>query len=47
VIACTAFNVADNRPPFTVDFEVGVAELGADENPARALERAAAQAVGG
>jgi two-component system cell cycle response regulator PopA len=45
VIACTAFTVAENHPPFTVDFEVGVAELGPDETAARALERAAAQAL--
>ena len=45
VIACTAFNIADGRPAFTVDFDLGVAELGADEAPARALERAASLAA--
>lgn len=45
VIACTAFTLAENQPPFTVDFEVGVAELTPDETAARALERAAVQAM--
>jgi two-component system cell cycle response regulator PopA len=45
VIACTAFNNGDGKPAFTVDFDLGVAELGRDEPAARALERAASQAA--
>lgn len=45
VIACTAFEAGADRPPFTVDFEVGVAELEPDEPAARTLERAAARAA--
>lgn len=45
VIACTAFNVGEGRPPFTVEFDLGVAEVGAEESAPRALERAAALSV--
>ena len=45
VIACTAFNVGDGKPAFTVDFDLGVAELGVDEAASRALERAASLAT--
>ncbi len=45
VIACTAFDSGDDRPPFVVEFEIGVAELEAGENGAKALERAAARAL--
>ena len=41
VIACTAFSMGEGRPAFTVDFDVGVAELGRDDTAAKALERAA------
>jgi two-component system cell cycle response regulator PopA len=44
VIACTAFDAGENRPPFVVEFDIGVAEVEAEENAARALERAAAKA---
>ena len=42
VIACTAFDAGEDRPPFTVDFDLGVAELEPGEPAARTLERAAA-----
>jgi len=45
VIACTAFDAGDGKPPFTVDFDIGVAELEPGENAARALERAASRAL--
>jgi two-component system cell cycle response regulator PopA len=45
VIACTAFEAGDDRPPFTVDFALGVAELEPGEPPARTLERAAGKAL--
>jgi two-component system cell cycle response regulator PopA len=45
VIACTAFDAGDKRPPFVVEFDIGVAELEMGENAARALERAAALAA--
>ncbi|MGZ8363533.1 MAG: diguanylate cyclase domain-containing protein [Caulobacteraceae bacterium] len=45
VVACTAFEAGENRPPFTVEFDVGVTEVAPGENPARALERAAMTAV--
>jgi two-component system cell cycle response regulator PopA len=44
VIACTAFDAGEKRPPFVVEFDIGVAELEAGENAARALERAASRA---
>jgi two-component system cell cycle response regulator PopA len=44
VIGYTAFEAGDKRPPFVVEFEVGVAEVEADESAAKALERAAAKA---
>jgi two-component system, cell cycle response regulator PopA len=44
VIACTAFDAGENRAPFVVEFDIGVAEVEAEENAARALERAAAKA---
>ena len=43
VIACTAFEAGENSPPFTVEFDIGVAELEGEENAARTLERAAAR----
>jgi two-component system cell cycle response regulator PopA len=45
VIACTAFDAGDKRPPFVVEFDIGVAEVEMGENAARALERAAALAA--
>ncbi|HTI67429.1 MAG TPA: diguanylate cyclase [Caulobacteraceae bacterium] len=45
VIACTAFEAGDGRPPFTIEFELGVAELEPGETAARTLERAAARAA--
>lgn len=45
VIACTAFDAGEDRTPFTVNFDVGVAELEQDEPAARALERAGARAA--
>ncbi len=44
VIACTAFEAGDSRPPFVVEFDVGVAELEPGESAAAALERAATRA---
>jgi two-component system cell cycle response regulator PopA len=46
VIGCTAFEAGDGKPPFVVDFDIGVAEVGAPELVARALEEAASQAQG-
>ncbi|QBX37900.1 diguanylate cyclase [Brevundimonas sp. S30B] len=40
VIACTAFDAGQDKPPFVVEFQVGVAELSPGETPAGALERA-------
>ena len=45
VIGCTAFEAGDKRPPFVVDFEIGVAEVEDGEPAARALERAAAKVL--
>ncbi len=45
VIACTAFDAGDTRLPFTVEFDLGVAELERGETAARTLERAAAGAL--
>ncbi|MDE2488157.1 MAG: diguanylate cyclase [Alphaproteobacteria bacterium] len=44
VIGCTAFEAGDGKPPFVVEFDVGVAEVGPGEPAGRALEEAAAQA---
>ena len=41
VIACTAFQAGQDERPFTVDFDVGAAELQAGESVGRTLERAA------
>ena len=46
VIGCTAFEAGESRPPFVVEFDIGVAEVEPGENAAHALERAA-QAVAG
>lgn len=42
VIGCTAFDAGPEHPPFVVEFEVGVSEIGPEESPAAALERARA-----
>ena len=44
VIACTAFEAGEARKPFTIDFEIGVAQLESGETAAKTLERAAAGA---
>ena len=44
VIGCTAFEAGDGKPPFVVEFDVGVAEVGPGETAGRALEEAAAEA---
>ena len=46
VIGCTAFEAGADRPPLTVEFAVGAAEVLRGEGPAAALERAAAQTAG-
>jgi two-component system, cell cycle response regulator PopA len=43
VIACTAFQAGVDQRPFTVEFEIGAAEVRPGEAASRALERAAAQ----
>jgi two-component system cell cycle response regulator PopA len=42
VIGCTAFEAGPGKPPFVVEFDVGVAEVG--DTVSRALEEAAAEA---
>ena len=44
VIACTAFDSDPDEPPFTVEFDIGAAEVRPGESPVAALERAAALA---
>jgi len=43
VIGCTAFDAGAGRPPFVVEFDIGVAEVEPGESAARALDRAAAR----
>ncbi len=43
VIGCTAFDAGEGRPPFVVEFDIGVAEVERGESAAMALERAAAR----
>ncbi len=43
VIGCTAFDAGEGRPPFVVEFDIGVAEVEPGETAGRALERAAAR----
>jgi two-component system cell cycle response regulator PopA len=43
VIGCTAFDAGEGRPPFVVEFDVGVAQVEPGEMAGRALERAAAR----
>lgn len=45
VIGCTAFDAGQGAPPFVLDFDIGSAEVGPDEHPAAALERAAAASL--
>lgn len=45
VIGCTAFEAGDDRPPFVVEFDIGVSELEPSESAVAALERAASRAV--
>jgi len=45
VIACTAFDAGDGQTPFTMDFDIGAAEVDPKESAAQALERAAARAM--
>jgi two-component system cell cycle response regulator PopA len=45
VIACTAFDAGHGRTPFTIGFDLGVAELAKGETAASALDRAGARAV--
>jgi two-component system, cell cycle response regulator PopA len=44
VIGCTAFEAGDGRPPFVVEFDIGVAEVDLDRGVGKALEEAAARA---
>lgn len=44
VIGCTAFEAGEGRPPFVVEFDIGVAEVENDEPVGKALEDAAAEA---
>ncbi|MDB5419429.1 MAG: response regulator [Phenylobacterium sp.] len=44
VIGCTAFEAGDGKPPFVVEFDLGVAQVGPEETAGRALEEAAAEA---
>jgi two-component system cell cycle response regulator PopA len=44
VIGCTAFEAGDGKPPFVVEFDLGVAEVGPGDTAGRALEEAAAEA---
>ncbi len=46
VIGCTAFEAGDGRPPFVVEFDIGVAEVTSAETAGRALEAAASEAQG-
>jgi two-component system cell cycle response regulator PopA len=45
VIACTAFDAGEGRPPFVAEFDIGVAQVEGEESAARALERAAQLAL--
>jgi len=46
VIGCTAFEAGDGKPPFVIEFDLGVAEVAGEESAVRALEAAAAEAFG-
>lgn len=44
VIGCTAFEAGDGKPPFVVEFDIGVAEVNLAQGVGKALEEAAARA---
>lgn len=44
VIGCTAFEGGDGKPPFVVEFDIGVAEVDMAQGVGKALEEAAARA---
>ncbi len=45
VIGCTAFDAGEGKTPFVVSFDIGIAAVEPGENPANALERAAAKSM--
>jgi two-component system cell cycle response regulator PopA len=45
VIGCTAFEAGQGSAPFVLEFDIGSAQVGPDERPAAALERAAAASL--
>lgn len=45
VIGCTAFDAGPDATPFVVSFDIGIATVEPGENPANALERAAAKTL--
>ena len=45
VIGCTAFEAGDGKPPFVVEFDIGVAEVSPAQGAGRALEEAARKAM--
>ena len=45
VVGCTQFGTAQGQSPFTLEFDIGVAEVTAGEGAAKALERAASLAL--
>ncbi len=45
VVGCTQFGAAQGQSPFTVGFDIGVAQVTAGESAAKALERAASLAL--
>ncbi|MDO8411775.1 MAG: diguanylate cyclase [Phenylobacterium sp.] len=45
VIGCTAFEAGDGKPPFVVEFDIGVAEVSPTQGAGRALEEAARKAM--
>ena len=47
VIGCTAFEAGEGKPPFVVEFDIGVAEVSPIEGVGRALEQAAERAQAG
>ena len=45
VIGCTAFDAGQGSSPFVLEFDIGAAQVGRDEHPVAALERAAAASL--
>jgi two-component system cell cycle response regulator PopA len=45
VIGCTAFDAGNDKTPFVIDFDIGVAEVRSAETAGHALEEAAARAL--